>query len=72
MVIYGGLAVTAIVSRRHVHSSRGIGNTHTMLYTLLCSLHSSPRAQLPTELWVPTSPWEDIGLDALQISAIST
>lgn len=33
-----GLAVTAIVSRRHVHSSRGTGSAHTVLHVLLRNL----------------------------------
>lgn len=47
------LAVTAIISRRYMCSSMGIG-VHT-----LCST-SSPRAWLPAELWVSTSPWRTL------------
>jgi len=61
-----GLAVTAIVSGKHVRSSRGTRSAHTVLLFLPRSL------TLLNELQVPSSPWEDIGLNALQISAVST
>lgn len=51
----------------------GALGVHTPCSTSSCATsRSSPRARLPAEPWVPTSPWEDVGLDALQISAIST
>lgn len=66
------LPVTVIISRRHMHTSRGTRSAHTILHVLLWASGSSSSARLPAELWAPTFPKKDICLDSLQILAMST